>query len=135
MRSKDQTHNPSPPPTPLSFRCYYLNMALTHKGQKDTNYELSEHLNNKLLYGFNEQHMQHFMKIDCEILLHHFAWKLMLTNLAKSDSHKNCVVNEFYKISWIIETIADWKFKVVSKNKYFRRKYRLTNNTYRKWCF
>lgn len=45
------------------------------------------------------------------------------------------MVNEFYKISWIVETIADQKFKVVSKNKYFTRKYKLTSNAYRKWCF
>lgn len=41
------------------------------------------------------------------------------------------MVNEFYKILWIIETIADRKFKVVSKNKYFRRKYKLMSNVYR----
>ena len=77
------------------------------------------------------------MKINCEIVSHHFAWKLKLTNLATLviRTHKNRVVNEFYKILWIVETIADGKFKVVSKNKYFRRKYKLTSNTYRKWCF
>ena len=67
MRSTDQTNNPSPPPpsppTPLSFRCYHLNFALTKKGQKDRNYELSKHLNNKLLYGFNEQQTQRFMTV------------------------------------------------------------------------
>ena len=41
------------------------------------------------------------------------------------------MVNEFYKILWITETIADRKFKVVSKNKYFRRKYKLMSNVYR----
>ena len=77
------------------------------------------------------------MKINCEIVSHHFAWKLKLTNLATLviRTHKNCVVNEFYKISWIVETIADRKFTVVSKNKYFRRKYKLMSNAYRKWCF